>query len=206
MECQHCHNEIDEDSKWFKDASKPFHFDCYIEHKMSLKRHRTREKYLAKAEELYQHRILTWQSNKLKDEFWAYIQDVYNISMIPTYTFIKMDSINKGTFKGLNKPIPLEDLFNMFKSKREVLDKIHGSNMSKGKDMDNLGRFNYDTAVLLGQYDKYIKWKEKQSSTKSEEISKENVKKIVSFNKIKPRSHNISSACDFNVDDMVDEI
>ena len=103
------------------------------------------------------------ECNSTKDKFFKYIQETYDISVIPKYTFIKLNSINKGEYKGLKEPISYEDLLLMFQKQYNNLNKLYQQNIAKGNSFDNLGRFNYDLAVILAKYDSFKKWKLKHS-------------------------------------------
>lgn len=84
-----------------------------------------------------------------------------SVSLIPKSFYIKLDSVYKGTYKGLTQPVPPEDLFDMWTQKIDFLDKTNAWNAQHGKDIEGVARLNYDLAVILAKYDSYLKWKQK---------------------------------------------
>lgn len=93
---------------------------------------------------------------------WIYAQ--YNVSFLPTYVFVNLDKVYKGTYKNLNKPIPVEELFDMWQRKIDYLNQLATYNESIGKTMTSAERVLYDLAVLLAKYDGYCAWKAKQEA------------------------------------------
>ena len=105
-----------------------------------------------------------------------YIQDKYGITKLPKHFFIKMSNIFNGKLDGLSKPIPPEHMYDMWVRKSAYLDKVNNNNISKGKKMDSYARLNYDLAIIISKYDKYLEWLDKQKALSSENESlKENI-------------------------------
>lgn len=94
---------------------------------------------------------------KLRLTDWVYKQ--YGISFAPKYFFVRLNQIYKGTYKGLDKPIPPEDLFDMWQRKWHYLEKVRVRNESHGKHIQGLDLIWYDLAILLSKYDSYLNWK-----------------------------------------------
>lgn len=103
--------------------------------------------------------------------FLKYISETYMIEVFPKYIFSKLAEINRGTFKGMNKGIPYEDLLDMFKRKQKDLDRINLNNSRKGNIIEGIGRFNYDLAIVINKYDDYLRWKNNQR-IKAAEVEK----------------------------------
>ena len=59
-----------------------------------------------------------------------------------------MDSVYKGTMKKLNKPVPPEDLLDMWKQKRNYLDKVAEQNRKKGNEILGVNRDNASIKYL----------------------------------------------------------
>ena len=149
----------------------------------------------------------TKDSNTPKDKFFNYIQETYNISVIPKYTFIKLSKINNGEYKGLKEPISYEDLLLMFQKQYNNLNKLYQQNIVKGNTFDDLGRFNYDLAVILSKYDSFKKWKLKQQIHEADiNKQKEEENKIsVDYTKI-PTDIKVQREDEVDISDILDDI
>lgn len=96
-----------------------------------------------------------------KDNIDRLFKKHYNVSLIPQYIYIKLDSIYKGTFKGLAQPIPPHELLDILERKMDYLDK----NATR-KNLSGISRINYDLAVACGSYKSYKEW---QASLQAEQ-------------------------------------
>ena len=154
-----------------------------------------------------------------RSKFFDYIIETYDISL-PKYTITKISNINNGTQEGLKEGISYEDLLYMFKSKQKDLINIYQNNIKKGNSFrDNVQRFHYDLAVIVGKYDSYKKWKEKQklneieqdnSKTQIEEQSKQkevfqNIYNTQQGEK-QSKQNKVKTENEYNLEDMVDEL
>ena len=118
-----------------------------------------------------------------------------------------MDSVYKGTYKNLNKPVPPEDLLDMWRQKKNYLEKVSEQNRKKGTEIDGINRVNYDLAILLSKYDSYLKWKEQQkiAVAEIEEQKKRSIEKIEFKDVVRPqRATKNTESVDIN--SMLDEI
>lgn len=86
----------------------------------------------------------------------------YELSYMPKYMFEIINEIEKGEYKNLIKPIPFEDLQDMWQRKLPYLKKVHFRNQCAGKEMRDVAWLKYDLAIVLSKYDDYLSWKEKQ--------------------------------------------
>jgi hypothetical protein len=68
---------------------------------------------------------------------------------------VKLASIVSGNYKGLKEPITYYELLDMLQRKKGQLD----LKLVSKKFNDNLGRLNYDLAVVVNMYGSYKKWK-----------------------------------------------
>lgn len=114
---------------------------------------------------------------------WLY--ETYDISFMPKHFFINLDKVFKGTYKGLKKPVPVEDLLDMWQRKLPYLTKVYIQNKNKGKDMTGMARINYDLAILLSRYDSYCEWKDSQL----DEVSIQTDSPKVNYSNIETKSH-----------------
>lgn len=89
-----------------------------------------------------------------KDNIDRLFKKHYDVSLIPQYIYVKLDSIYKGTYKGQAEPISPDELLDILERKMDYLDK----NAAK-KNLSGVSRINYDLAVAIGSYKSYKEWK-----------------------------------------------
>lgn len=125
----------------------------------------------------------------------------YGVSLIPKAFYLKLDSVYKGTFKGLKHPCPPEDLLQMWQRGKPYLDKVAFKNKQKGKDMTEAQRLSYDLAILLSKYEDFLEWRERQQQAAQAESRKE--APHIQYNRLNyqkvnqnPREDLVSSAID----------
>ena len=134
---------------------------------------------------------------------WLYRE--YEISFLTKYFFINLDKVYKGTYKNLTKPVPVEDLWDMWKRKMPYLQKVNDKNIRMGKKIDGMARINYDMAIVLSKYDSYLEWKEQQQQALLEEARKK--EKTVDYDKVYNNAQPVSKKnTQLNIDSIIDEI
>ena len=146
------------------------------------------------------------QDKKTRIQFTDWLYKQYDISFLPKYFFTNLDKVYKGTYKNLNKPVPVEDLWNMWRKKMSFLRKIHEFNTRKGKKIEGAALITYDLAIILSKYDGYLKWKEEQALAKtgeSEEQVNIDYEKMATSKSSKERDKNNDS---LDIDSIIDEI
>ena len=133
-----------------------------------------------------------------KERLYYFIQTNYDIVVIPSYVFTKLEAIYKGTYKGMSRPIPPEDFLDMLEQKWNELCKLAAWKQIS----DQIGRLNYDIAVILGMSTKYYKWKDSQK-TKAQEIKEMNSKKQTNYELIGKKSteKNIATTENYIIDE-----
>ena len=148
----------------------------------------------------------TKKERSIKLQFTDWLYREYDVSFLPKQFFINLDKVYKGTYKNLSKPVPLEDLWDMWQKKMPYLLKLHDKNKRSGKDMDGMCRIYYDMSVVLAKYDSYLKWKEEQKLAQVEEKDKE--KSIdIRLDKITNLiSNNDNNSNTLDIDSILDEI
>lgn len=133
--CGYCKEQIDvenEDESTFffimKDRNrKCFHCDCFIDYYTSKKRRQplTVEECNKKINEYRKFEIENENSIEKKESarnlLFNYIADMYDLSYIPPYFYSKLSNVFNGKYKGLSKPVPPEDLLDMWQQKRNYL-------------------------------------------------------------------------------------
>ena len=192
-----------------KNETKSYtHTNCYIEKQTTKKRSpKTVEECQEYIEQCRQNTKVIEKKKSTKNELYEFLFDMYDISYFPQYFYIKMDSVYKGTMKNLNKPVPPEDLLDMWKQKRNYLDKVAEQNRKKGNEISGVNRVNYDLAILLSKYDSYLKWKEQQKIAIAEldESKKRSIEKIEYTDVVRPKRAGTSNN-KVDINSMLDEI
>lgn len=133
----------------------------------------------------------------VKNHMYKYFQQKYDIVLIPNQFFMKMESIFDGSFNGLRQPIPPEHILDMFQRGDVILSSIFYKNKIEG-----ISKLNYDLAVLLGKYEKYLEWIKTQEE-KNKEIIHSGKEKI-NLEVISARKENKESSSNI-LDDDEDE-
>lgn len=221
--CNICKKSIDisessSDDYFFKQNGKGrtfFHSQCYMEQQTHRKRKPLTEEECAfcisqiKSENEIQklEEKKSQKKNFVKDQLYNFLSDMYDISFFPKFFYIKMDSVYKGEYKGLKKPIPPEHLLDMWEQKKSYLIKVYERNRTHGKEIDGLQRVYYDLAILLSKYDSYLKWKDKQETVQLDKnererqavdfVNQQMVSKNIQNNKV---VNNIKNINDKNID------
>ena len=192
-----------------KNETKSYtHTNGYIEKQTTKKRSpKTVEECQEYIEQSRQSTKAIEKKKSTKNELYEFLFDMYDISYFPQYFYIKMDSVYKGTMKNLNKPVPPEDLLDMWKQKRNYLDKVAEQNRKKGNEISGVNRVNYDLAILLSKYDSYLKWKEQQKIAIAEldESKKRSIEKIEYTDVARPKRVGTSNN-KVDINSMLDEI
>lgn len=168
-----------------------YHYDCFIKYIES------KEKLTHEEAKLFADKMVIKTSNSKtvnslidRDRLTYWIYENYNINVLSSSFFQKLKQINDGTFAmRINTPITYYDLLQIFKKMKTYLDKVNYKNERKGKKIDIIKRVDYDLAIVINNYDEYLKWKQKQ---KTEEIEKNEIKDDIDLKK-NIRIDNISS-------------
>lgn len=95
-----------------------------------------------------------------KDNVYQHIVRNYNLSFVPKDIFVRLDAVYTGRLPGLVKPIPPQDLLDMWRRKQRYLNDVYTRNINSGKYMSGSARVKYDLAILCAKYQSYLDWKE----------------------------------------------
>jgi hypothetical protein len=164
-------------------VSKAFwHDTCYAEKLSKKKVGKLSEEDINKkmlelkleSEEHIRHTII-------KNHLFKYLMFKYNVVLLPTYIFTKMEQIFKGEYRNMSSPIPPEHILDMFQRRQGYLDKIYHK-----EKMDGVSRINYDLAVLISKYNGYLEWIEKskvENDTAEKKIEEDKPRMSYIFNK-----------------------
>lgn len=137
-----------------------------------------------------------------KDLIYEFMLENYDLKVIPNVVFQKLDAFYSGQFKGLSQPIKPEELYEMWTTKMNYLNKVNVHNIQLGKNIEGGSRIKYDLSILLNKYDDYLAWKERQKVNK--EVKKQLEEDIVKETKIKKAIANIRPVVDDEEEDMDD--
>lgn len=185
------------------------HTKCYVDYHTTKKR---KPKTIEECNEFInacrESAKLIEKKQNIRNELYEFLFEMYGISFFPNYFYIKMDSVYKGTYKNLNRSVPPEDLLDMWRQKRNYLDKVAEQNRKKGTEISGVNRVNYDLAILLSRYDAYLKWKEQQQIAVAEmnDSKKRSVEKIEYTDVVRPSSSKHTDNTTVDINSMLDEI
>ena len=146
------------------------------------------------------------QDNKteaIRLRFTDWLYRTYEVSFLPKYFFINLDKVYKGTYKNLNKPVPVEDLWDMWQRKLPYLMKVYDKNVRSGKTMDGIARISYDMAIVLSKYDSYLSSKENQQRIQAEQQERD---KEIQYAKLTKPASSSADKDEINLSDILDEI
>lgn len=180
------------------------HRHCFIERKTSQKRNRWTieqcNEWLDKAEKNTKAKIT---QRYLTD----WIFKTYNISFLPPYFYNKLSSIIDGSNEKVSRPIPVEDILDMWQKKIGYLDKIAATNKDKGKLIEGASRVNYDLSILLSKYDSYLAWKDTIETENKKVIqSIERSKQGIDYSNMLDLPKHKSSTGKVDISSIIDEI
>ena len=157
--CAHCGEKIEvslpysQKYVFYKTKGKWYHLDCFTvvtTPKIDVRKWIDRtDKY-----------VLTEVS---KDDLCQWFYKHYDVCSIPKRIFIKLDSIYKGTFKGLAQPIPPNELYDIIRQKDKYL-----LGQFTAKHIDGERRIDYALAVAMSSYNSYKAWVAKVEAEQAE--------------------------------------
>jgi hypothetical protein len=207
--CKYCKKAIHlENDNYIYNKDQYSHFNCYVEDKLNKKRNKKTK------EEIIQNAITLQKSTQAevnniinKEKLYRWLQHNYNVVVIPKYFYIKMDSIFNGSYKGLSRGIPSEDLLDMWNRKKNELNKINSFNIKKGKELIGCERIQYDLAILLSKYDSYLKWKEQQKILENDQKKsiEESLNNKINY-KLISKTIESNQKAETNINDLLDEV
>ena len=131
-----------------------------------MKRSNTREQWTAiynKIDQLVDNTTNYVKELAIKDELFWWICGQYNVSQIDNFTFMKLENIYNGTFKGQAYPIKAQELFDEWKYCIQDLKRARAN-----KTMDGNAEIRYDLSVLLNWNADYRKEMKKKEVAKAE--------------------------------------
>lgn len=137
------------------DANLYYHTQCYQIYLMTKKK-MSEEESVLEIQRLKAIMAEQMEEMKYRDKLCRLIMDLYDISHLPKYFFIRLSEINNGTYKNIKEPISNFDLFEMY-SNQKLIAKLGNIALKKGISKDR--RLYWDLAIVLNEYEGYKKWK-----------------------------------------------
>lgn len=128
-----------------------------------------------------------------KNHLYKYLMQHYDVVMFPNYIYQKLEKIFIGEYKNMSRNIPPAHLLDMFQRKMEYLDKLYHK-----EKLDGVARVNYDLAVLIGKYNGYLEFieREKQEIVETVEFLK---KKKINISTISRKENKINNNSDVDL-------
>lgn len=174
--CDECKETLEINESTINDIvyynKKYYHLDCFVN---MCNRKKTNKRYgqkwidvLSNLNEIKKDSQKFCKDMYYKDLIYNFILANYNITVLPTKIFTKLDGFFTGTYKGMSISMNPEDLYDMWTRKIQYLNKVNAKNKQKGKSISGADRVNYDLSVLLNMYDSYLDWKEKNKRQEQE--------------------------------------
>jgi hypothetical protein len=160
--CKHCKELIVlEDYDFILQKDTYFHCDCFVRSLVEKKKGGVSEEEAKEiAAGLKEESIKNTKELIIRNKLCKWLQRTYDIVFLPTYFFVKMDSVYNGTYKNLSEGVCAEDLYDMWQRKIDYLNKTAEWKNSRGEKMEGLNRLWYDLAILMSKVGSYKKWKE----------------------------------------------
>lgn len=121
----------------------------------------------------------------VKDQIYRHMLEHYHMTFIPSYVFVRLNSLYDGSMKGLAQPIPPEHLLDMWQQKQKWLDKHY---QKQKKHIDGVQRICYDLAILAGKYGSYLSWLDKHTAEAQQARERANTEIKVDYNSIRTNS------------------
>jgi hypothetical protein len=199
---------IEKDDVVYHNKKHYYHFQCLVKKQLNKKTNKLSEEQIEKnIREIQSKSQCAVNDIIFKNRLYSWIQNNYNVVVLPKYFFIKMDSIYSGTYKGLSCGIPAEHILDMWKRKKTELDKIALNNTTKGKEINGLSRVQYDLAIIINKYDSYLNWIEKQKILEHEKnkIIEEKTNKI-NYNNINRKIDTQNTNIENDINSILDEV
>lgn len=185
--CRECKNTIVlENDEFTVEKEMYYHLNCYVKFISSKKNNKLSEEEIrSRASCLREESKDKIREIIAKNHLYKFLQRSYDIITIPSCFFTKMDAVFDGTYKGMTQGICAEDILDMWERKWDELYRTYTYNISRGKKLDDLGRLNYDLAIILSKASSYYRWKETQKE-KEEKIKELSTERKIDYSAIVP--------------------
>ena len=178
----------DNSNRAIRYKKKFYHFDCFYsmcDQKIANKRKdvsSTWAEIKANIDELVEETTKEQRLHVAKDELSKWLLTHYDISLLSTRTYMKLNDIYNGTFKGLAYPIGPVELFEEWQYYWSELCAIRCN-----KGITGESAINYDLTILLSRNSEYRKIKEKEKIAKEIIAQQRKEEQAVNVSTIKPK-------------------
>ena len=178
----------DNSNKAIQYKKKFYHFDCFdgmCDQKMANKRKDVSSTWTnikATIDELVAETTREQRVQVAKDELDRWLLVRYDISLLSARTYMKLNDIYNGTFKGLAYPIGPIELFEEWQYYWSELCAIR-----RNKGIIGESAINYDLTVLLSRNVDYRKAKEKERVAREVREQQKREETVVNVNVMKPK-------------------
>lgn len=152
----------------FAIENKKIFVDEYEKNMGSFLKNRLKQNY--SLEDMNHAAIISIEKIKQESMLNSFLKDKYNLNLISSNVWRRLNSIYKGTYKNLEKPIPANHLLDMWKRRQKKLDRIYKNNILKGKELNGENLLIYDLAIIVNEYDSYLNWLTKQKLLEEDDI------------------------------------
>ena len=186
---------------FIRDKGKYYHIECFKQHLSQRKKIDTKQFDDIVAQKLAETKVIVREAEE-KDNFLKWIMEFYDGSL-PAYFLKKLQTVRDGNYEGLNESIDYSTLLDIYIHMERYLN---NQAIKKGFNEKNIAqRMNYDLAVVVGNYNDYKRYKERQ---RQEVASKTIVAKALTDQKrIEEKNKTISTKKDeFNLSDVLDDL
>lgn len=167
---------------------KFYHFDCFdsmCDQKIANKRKDVSSAWTeikANLDELVAETTKEQRLQVAKDELSKWLLTHYDISLLSTRAYMKLNDIYNGTFKGLAYPIDPVELFEEWQYYWSELCAIR-----RNKGITGESAINYDVTILLSRNSEYRKTKEKEKVAKVVREQQKREETVVNVTAMKTR-------------------
>ena len=178
----------DNSNKAIQHKKKFYHFDCFndmCDQKIANKRKDVSSAWTevkASIDELVAETTKEQRLQVAKDELSKWLLVQYDISLLSARTYMKLNDIYNGTFKGLAYPIGPVELSEEWQYYWGELCAIR-----RNKGIIGEGAINYDLTILLSRNAEYRKIKEKERVAREVREQQKREETVVNVSAMKPK-------------------
>ena len=137
----------------------------------------------------------------IQDALYCFLLRYYSLTVIPVFFWKKLADLTNGRYPNVSVAITYKHIYDMWRRRANYLNKLADTNKTKGKEMTGEQRLHYDLAVLINQYDSYLRFLERE---KIKEATEEVHKPVVSSMIARPQK--VQNDDNDNIDALVDEV
>ena len=189
-----------------------YHYDCFVDVcKRKSKKPNASPKWglaLENLDDIHECTKKRLETEFIKDEIYQLMLKNYDVTVVPSKIFNKLEDIYHGRWKGVSCCVPPEDILDMWTQKMDYLKKTRMNNIASGKEMDGAQQINYDISVLLNKYNAYLKWKERNKIIERDvnKVHKDIPKAAVDLDRLSKIAQNQNKEEEDDIDLLLEEL